>query len=292
MRLAVSHPEGAPHEVDLPGRVVIGRDPSCDIVLSDTRCSRRHAVIDETPDGLVIQDTGSSNGVYVNGRRLDRSPLHPGDRVRLGETRLEVLPDAGATVIVDPDLVDLHGEAPPPPRPPAGPSAPPPPPARPRVRSTRGSTPDIAPGVAPGPPLTLTALSLLWALAAPVCVAGGLIIALRTDAGVVAGVLATGTGLVLAALAGVIAVGLRAAAGWARHLQIAAAALGLLVCPFSFASATVLIYMLRPDVRATFEGTGTGRNGGAGDAEPTFALSLLGMLVLGLALSGAAVLLF
>jgi hypothetical protein len=291
MKLTVSHPEGTPHEVDLPGRAVIGRDPSCDIVLSDSRCSRRHAVIEETPDGLVIQDTGSSNGIYVNGRRLDRSPLLPGDRVRLGETWLEVLPDVGATVIVDPDLVDLESAAPPPP-PPAGRPAPPSPATRPRVRSTPRSTPGVVAGAGTGLPLTLTALSLLWALAAPVCVAGGLIIALRTDAGVVAGVLATGTGLVLAALAGVIAVGLRAAAGWARHLQIAAAALGLLVCPFSFASATVLIYMLRPDVRATFEGTGTGRSAGAGDAEPTFALSLLGMLVLGLALSGAAVLLF
>ena len=72
---------------------------------------------------------------------------------------------------------------------------------------------------------------------------------------------------------------------WARHLQIAAAGLGLLVCPFTFASATVLLYMLRPDVRATFEGRGSG----AGAAEPTFALSLLGMLALGLAVTAGAV---
>jgi hypothetical protein len=74
--------------------------------------------------------------------------------------------------------------------------------------------------------------------------------------------------------------GLRARAAWARHLQIGTAAIGLFVCPFSFASVTVLLYMLRPDVRAVFESGSRGP--GAGAAEPTFALSLLGMLALGL----------
>ncbi|MCG6922409.1 MAG: FHA domain-containing protein [Acidobacteria bacterium] len=286
MKLEVSHPEGTPHEVDLPGKAVIGRDPSCDIVLSDSRCSRRHAVIEETADGLVIRDAGSANGIYVNGRRLERSPLSPGDTVRLGDTVLEVLPDVGATVVVAPDELDLTGR-PPTPRPPVGrhPSS-----SRARSQSARSTLRPArvaAPLPETRPPLTVTALSLLWALTVPACVAGGLIVALRSEA--VVGVLAAGTGLVLGALAGVMAVGLRARAAWARHLQIAAAGIGLLVCPFTFASVTVLIYMLRADVRATFEAPG--RTTGAGDAEPTFALSLLGMLAVGLALTAGAVLL-
>ena len=286
MKLEVSHPEGTPHEVDLPGKAVIGRDPSCDIVLSDSRCSRRHAVIEETADGLVIRDAGSANGIYVNGRRLERSPLSPGDTVRLGDTVLEVLPDVGATVVVAPDELDLTGR-PPTPRPPVGrhPSS-----SRARSQSARSTLRPArvaAPLPETRPPLTVTALSLLWALTVPACVAGGLIVALRSEA--VVGVLAAGTGLVLGALAGVMAVGLRARAAWARHLQIAAAGIGLLVCPFTFASVTVLIYMLRADVRATFEAPG--RTTGAGDAEPTFALSLLGMLTVGLALTAGAVLL-
>jgi hypothetical protein len=286
MKLEVSHPEGTPHEVDLPGKAVIGRDPSCDIVLSDSRCSRRHAVIEETADGLVIRDAGSANGIYVNGRRLERSPLSPGDTVRLGDTVLEVLPDVGATVVVAPDELDLTGR-PPTPRPPVGrhPSS-----SRARSQSARSTLRPArvaAPLPETRPPLTVTALSLLWALTVPACVAGGLIVALRSE--VVVGVLAAGTGLVLGALAGVMAVGLRARAAWARHLQIAAAGIGLLVCPFTFASVTVLIYMLRADVRATFEAPG--RTTGAGDAEPTFALSLLGMLAVGLALTAGAVLL-
>jgi hypothetical protein len=290
MKLEVSQPEGTPHEVDLPGRAVIGRDPSCDIVLSDSRCSRHHAVIEETADGLVIQDTGSANGVFVNGRRLERSRLRSGDTVRLGDTVLEVLPDVGATVIVAPDELDLQGD-PAPPRSPVGrPDAP----SRagvPPVRPTRRRAPQSASAPESGTPLTVTALSLLWALTAPACVAGGLIIAVRSDAGAVASMVATGTGLVLGALAGVMAVGLRARASWARHLQIAAAGVGLLVCPFTFASVTVLIYMLRADVRAAFEPAPRSGAAGAGDAEPTFALSLFGMLALGLALTAGVVLL-
>ncbi|MGD8896380.1 MAG: FHA domain-containing protein [Acidobacteriota bacterium] len=288
MKLEVSHPEGTPHEVDLPGKAVIGRDPSCDIVLSDSRCSRRHAVIEETADGLVIRDAGSANGIYVNGRRLERSPLSPGDTVRLGDTVLEVLPDVGATVVVAPDELDLTGR-PLTPRPPVGrhPSS-----SRARSQSARSTLRPArvaAPLPETRPPLTVTALSLLWTLSVPACVAGGLIVAVRSEADAVVGILAAGTGLVFGTLAGVMAVGLRARAAWARHLQIAAAGIGLLVCPFTFASVTVLIYMLRADVRATFEAPG--RTTGAGDAEPTFALSLLGMLAVGLALTAGAVLL-
>ena len=112
MKLAVSHPEGTPHEVDLPGKAVIGRDPGCDIVLSDSRCSRQHAIIKETEEGLVIVDTGSANGVYVNGRRTERSRLYPGDTVRLGETLLEVLPDSAATVLAVPSAWPLSVNAP------------------------------------------------------------------------------------------------------------------------------------------------------------------------------------
>jgi hypothetical protein len=290
MKLAVSHPEGTPHEVDLPGRVVIGRDPACDIVLSDSRCSRHHAVIEETAEGLVVQDTESANGIYVNGRRLERSFLRPGDTVRLGDTVLEVLPDAGATVVVAPGEVDLPGEAPPP-RSPAGRRAPPSRAGMPPVRAGQRPPPESPAGRESGPPLTVTTLSILWALTAPAAVAVGLILAVRLDAGAVVGLVATGAGLVLGALAGVMAVGLRARASWARHLQIATAGVGLLVCPFTFASATVLIYMLRADVRRTFESRRRGAAAGAGDAEATFALSLFGMLVLGLALTAAAVLL-
>ena len=45
MRLEISYRGGTTHEVELPGSVcVLGRDPACDVVLNDSKCSRRHAV--------------------------------------------------------------------------------------------------------------------------------------------------------------------------------------------------------------------------------------------------------
>jgi len=278
MKLEISQPEGTPHEVELSGTdVVIGRDPSCDLVLNDNRCSRRHAVLQDGPEGLVIQDAGSSNGFTVNGRHLERSRLRPGDIVRIGDTTLTVLSEAPETLVAP-----AMAETPRPGPPKRIGDAPIPraavPPSRLSKRPPRGAA---------GPPVTLTALSVLWALSAPTWLIVGLLLALRTDAGIAAGTVAVGAGLVLGTFGAVMATGLRAQAYWARYLQIATAAIGLFVCPFTFASVTILIYMLRPDVRAAFEAEAPG--GGAGDAEPTFALSLLGMLTLGLVLTGAVV---
>ncbi len=275
MKLQVSQPGGTPHQVELAGpEVVIGRDPSCDLVLSDERCSRRHAVLDEGPEGLTIRDAGSSNGIRVNGRRLRRSRLKPGDTIRMGDTTIEVLSEAAKTVlIVAPDL--REGRELPDPQPRTAPPRPPGP-ARPPPPQAAAAIP------------TVTALAVLWALVAPTAVVAGLLIAVRANAGLVPGALAVGAGLVLGGLGGIMAVGLRARAPWARQLQIVAAGAGLLVCPFTFASVTVLIYMLRDDVKAAFESPSTGSAWGAGDAELTFALSLLGMLALGLGLTALA----
>ena len=52
MRFQISYPGGTTHEVDLPGSLcIVGRDPGCDIVLNDSKCSRRHAVVEDTPEG-------------------------------------------------------------------------------------------------------------------------------------------------------------------------------------------------------------------------------------------------
>src|SRR5262245_6476074 len=94
VKFEVRYPTGSVHEVELQGTLaVLGRDPSCDLVLNDAKCSRRHAVIEAGPQGLSIRDSGSANGVYVNGKRVERSGLAEGDEVRLGEVTLKVLPE-------------------------------------------------------------------------------------------------------------------------------------------------------------------------------------------------------
>ena len=72
----------------------VGRDPnSVDIVLSDTLVSRRHMSIEGREDGFYVQDAGSLNGIYVNGRRVDGSRLEPGDRIKAGDCLLSFLED-------------------------------------------------------------------------------------------------------------------------------------------------------------------------------------------------------
>jgi hypothetical protein len=135
-------------------------------------------------------------------------------------------------------------------------------------------------------------LAVLWALFAPASVAACLLAAHRAGGGPVAWTLAGLSSLVLAGLGAAMALGLRALSPWARHLQIATAAVGLAICPFTLAAATVLLYMARPDVRAAFEGSGRAAEPPMdGPTDATFALSILGMLVLGAALAAIAALL-
>ena len=64
----------------------IGRDISNDIVINDAEISRHHARLNVQAGGFVLEDTGSTNGTFVNGQRL-MGPhlLRPGEMVLLGE---------------------------------------------------------------------------------------------------------------------------------------------------------------------------------------------------------------
>ena len=69
-------------------RVVIGRSREADIVLQDPNVSRRHAELRRDEGGWQIVDLGSTNGIKVNGRRVNNQPLSPGDQVTIGVTDL------------------------------------------------------------------------------------------------------------------------------------------------------------------------------------------------------------
>jgi hypothetical protein len=72
---------------DLDGDVVLGRGDTAEIRLSDPFASSRHARVYEQGRILVIEDLGSTNGTYLNEELLDGPrPLHPGDRVRIGDS--------------------------------------------------------------------------------------------------------------------------------------------------------------------------------------------------------------
>ncbi|MGB9660635.1 MAG: FhaA domain-containing protein [Moorellaceae bacterium] len=73
-----------------PGRQVLGRNPACEIVLTDEQVSRQHCLVEVEEDKIIVVDLGSRNGTSVNGEPIKRVLLAPGDRLQLGRTVLEV----------------------------------------------------------------------------------------------------------------------------------------------------------------------------------------------------------
>jgi hypothetical protein len=70
---------------------VIGRSRDCDVVLADENVSRRHAEVRPSGGSWIVKDLGSTNGVKVNGQRLDPArpqSLKRGDTIELGTSRV------------------------------------------------------------------------------------------------------------------------------------------------------------------------------------------------------------
>ena len=68
--------------------VVLGRSRECDVTLDDANVSRRHAEITQDGRTYWIVDLGSTNGVEVNGKRVQRAKLEHEDEIRLGTSEL------------------------------------------------------------------------------------------------------------------------------------------------------------------------------------------------------------
>jgi pSer/pThr/pTyr-binding forkhead associated (FHA) protein len=85
-----------------PG-TTIGRQ-GCDITLPDPEVSRRHAVMHVLDSGdAAIEDLGSTNGTYVNDRRVEgKTRIGPGDVVRFGNTLWHVSAPGAATLVTGP----------------------------------------------------------------------------------------------------------------------------------------------------------------------------------------------
>jgi diguanylate cyclase (GGDEF)-like protein len=71
-------------QVPLSADLELGRDPTCTVRLPAEDVSRRHARITADAEGHLLVDLASTNGTWVNGRRVDVHRLRAGDRVRLG----------------------------------------------------------------------------------------------------------------------------------------------------------------------------------------------------------------
>jgi DNA-binding winged helix-turn-helix (wHTH) protein len=80
------------------GAHLLGRDPSCAVWLDASGVSRRHARLQLTERGAVLEDLGSTNGTRVNGAPIGGPcRLHDGDRLQLGPVQLEFRTASEAT---------------------------------------------------------------------------------------------------------------------------------------------------------------------------------------------------
>jgi hypothetical protein len=87
--LRETRPDGTTRTIIFDGRpLTIGRAPDNVLVVRDGRASRHHARIDGRRGTLILSDLGSTNGSFVNDRRVDSVALGTGDRIRIGTTSL------------------------------------------------------------------------------------------------------------------------------------------------------------------------------------------------------------
>jgi len=97
-------------ELQLVGRMVVGRDPSCEISHEDSLLSRRHAEFVTVGETVTVRDLGSRNGVFVNGSRAAEHVLTPGDIVQIGPLRARFVIDHTAGTIT-PEHLDADRTA-------------------------------------------------------------------------------------------------------------------------------------------------------------------------------------
>jgi hypothetical protein len=84
-------PDGSSRSLVVGARpLTIGRAPDNGLVLADSRASRHHARLYGRRGALVLTDLGSTNGSWVNDRRIDEMALGEGDQIRIGDTVLVV----------------------------------------------------------------------------------------------------------------------------------------------------------------------------------------------------------
>ena len=70
--------------------LVIGRGRGADLVIHEPTISRAHAAVGFRAGGFFVQDLGSTNGTFLNGKRRERADLDDGDEIQMGRLLLRV----------------------------------------------------------------------------------------------------------------------------------------------------------------------------------------------------------
>lgn len=93
--------------LELTDRLQLGRAaPGCEPLAGDAELSREHAALVRGPDGSIeIEDLGSRNGTWVNGARVTRQRLEPGDTIVVGATTFELVLAPPPSLLYDDELL-------------------------------------------------------------------------------------------------------------------------------------------------------------------------------------------
>lgn len=84
--------DSAGHEIRLgPERTLLGRGPGVDVAVPDETMSRQHFAVERSGSAYRLRDLGSTNGVLLNGKRVESADLKHGDRVKAGDHEFQFL---------------------------------------------------------------------------------------------------------------------------------------------------------------------------------------------------------
>ena len=89
-KLSVTAPNAKPRTFDIDDELIIGRADKCHVVIGDSYASQVHARVFKKQDNVYIEDMGSTNGTYLNRKKVTAPvKVNRGDVARIGKTQME-----------------------------------------------------------------------------------------------------------------------------------------------------------------------------------------------------------
>ncbi|MCH2202931.1 MAG: FHA domain-containing protein [Fuerstiella sp.] len=97
--------------------ILVGRSEDCDVVINGSRkISRKHCCLVQFDDCFLIRDLGSTNGVWVNGKRINQeSEIQDGDCVAIGDVQFRFYPEGvkpSSTHVATPEQQSIASDGP------------------------------------------------------------------------------------------------------------------------------------------------------------------------------------
>jgi serine phosphatase RsbU (regulator of sigma subunit) len=102
LQVVLGKSESGRHELGVGAELVIGRDPTSDIIVPERSVSRRHCRVVGTALGVEVHDLSSANGVWVGGRQVTVATLASGSEMQIGPARIRVIRRDGQTGMIPP----------------------------------------------------------------------------------------------------------------------------------------------------------------------------------------------